>query len=128
MADRRSCGFEVLETALPPIYPVSGSRKKIAMVGGIASLMAGIGLAFVAEMMKPAIRTAAQMERVLGVRPVVVIPVVASRRERRIGGLRKLAGVAVVFTLIVAGLRLIWDRVPLLAGLSDKILPRAMRT
>ncbi|MGP6089425.1 GumC family protein [Antarctobacter jejuensis] len=120
--------FEVLETALPPVYPVSGSRKKIAAVGGIASLMAGIALAFVAEMMNPAIRTAAQMERMLGVQPVVAIPVVASRRDRRIGGLRLLGKLALVFALIASGLRLIWDRVPVLAELSGKLLPRAIRT
>ena len=119
--------FEVLETALPPVYPASGSRKKIAMLGGIASLMVGVALAFVVELMNPAIRTAAQMERALGVQPVVAIPVVNTPRDRRIGGLRTLGKLALVAALIAAGLRLIWDRVPVLAELSGKLLPRAIR-
>ncbi len=119
--------FEVLETALPPVYPVSGSRKKIAALGGFGSLMVGVALAFVVELLNPALRTSAQMERSLGVIPVVAIPVVSSRRDRRIGGLRFLGKLALVVGLIAAGLRLIWDRVPVLVELSGKLLPRTIR-
>jgi uncharacterized protein involved in exopolysaccharide biosynthesis len=119
--------FEVLETALPPEYAVSGSRKKLAMAGGIASLMAGLGLAFLLEVMNPVIRNPAQMERMLGVQPVVSIPVVSSRRDRRISGLRLFAKVAGVFALLGLGLRLIWDRVPILGELAERFLPRLMR-
>jgi tyrosine-protein kinase Etk/Wzc len=119
--------FEVLETALPPQYAVSGSRKKIAVVGAVVSLLAGLGLAFAVELMNPVIRNPAQMERALGVQPVVSIPRVSTRRDRRIGGLRVIGKVVAVVALIAAGLRLIWDRVPVLAELAGRFLPRLIR-
>jgi tyrosine-protein kinase Etk/Wzc len=119
--------FEVLETALPPQYAVSGSRKKIAVVGAVVSLLAGLGLAFAVELMNPVIRNPAQMERALGEQPVVSIPRVSTRRDRRIGGLRVIGKVVAVVALIAAGLRLIWDRVPVLAELAGRFLPRLIR-
>lgn len=119
--------FEVLETALPPQYAVSGSRKKIAMVGGVASVLAGLGLAFMIELMNPVIRNPAQMARTLGVQPVVAIPMVVSRRDRRIGGLKILSKIAGFIALLAVGLRLIWERVPILGELAERFLPRLMR-
>ena len=80
--------FEVLETALVPDIPVSASRKKLAMAGGVLSVFVGLVAAFVLELMNPAIRSAQQMERILGLQPVVSIPVVSTRQDRRWGGLR----------------------------------------
>lgn len=83
--------FILLDRALTPESPVGGGRKKIAIAGALASLLAGLGLAFVLELLNPVVRTAAQMERQLGLRPVVLIPDV-SPRERRFaaGKLRQL--------------------------------------
>lgn len=75
--------FEVLETALPPAYPSSGSRKKTVAIGGLLSLAVGLGAAFLVEMMYPAIRRPAQLERALGIQPVVSIPYVTSMHDRR---------------------------------------------
>ena len=77
--------FEILETAEPPAFPVSASRKKIAMAGGVATLIAALGLALVLETMNSAIRTASQLEAQLGVRPVIVVPHLQSRRSRILG-------------------------------------------
>lgn len=109
--------FEVLETALVPETPVSSSRKKVAMMGGVLSLMAGIALAFVLELMNPAIRNVQQMERLLGIQPVVAIPVVANRQDRMKRGLRFAVTGFGVFAFVgaVAGL---------LASFGDRILPR----
>ncbi len=79
--------FEVLETALLPEAPVSASRKKVAAAGAVAVGLLALGAAFVVEILHPAIRTAAQLERALGVQAVVVIPnlrapVQAKRRLR----------------------------------------------
>ena len=51
--------FEVLETALVPEVPASSSRKKLAAMGAVASLIAGLVAGFVAELANPAIRSAA---------------------------------------------------------------------
>lgn len=102
--------FEILETAIPPEFPVSASRKKLAIAGGLASLVAGIGLALVLEIMNPAIRNAAQLEQELEITPVVTIPVVRLRHERRLR-LLKIAGTVVMILLIAPFLvRLVQER------------------
>lgn len=75
----------LLERAITPEYPVGGGGKKIAMAGAFASLMAGVALAFLIELMHPVVRTAAQMERQLDLRPVICIPEVTVQRPRRGG-------------------------------------------
>jgi tyrosine-protein kinase Etk/Wzc len=119
LQDRQATGrFEVLETALVPEAPVSPSRKKLAMMGGVASLLAALALAFVLELMNPAIRNAQQMERLLGVEPVVAIPVVSNRRDRMWNGLRFVATGFGLFALIGA-------LVAALASLAGRgVLPR----
>lgn len=72
----------VLEPATVPDYPFTGSRKKLAVMGAMASLMAGLGAAFLLELRNPVMRTAAHMERDLGIRPVVAVPFLDTGRKR----------------------------------------------
>jgi len=95
--------FVVLETAIAPQHPVSTSRTKLALAGGVALVMLALGLALATEILQPAIRTAAQLERQLGVQPVIVVPRLHSRggRIRRalawlLGGLVAGGGVVAV--------------------------------
>lgn len=92
--------YEVLETAIPPDYPVSASRRNLAAAGAAAVLALAIGLALVLEVMNPAIRTAAQLEKELGVRPVIVVPHLRSRHSRR---RRRWIGALLVLGLAGAG-------------------------
>ncbi|EPX82307.1 GumC family protein [Salipiger mucosus] len=119
--------FEVLETALVPEVPASQSRRKLAMAGGVASLLAGLGIAFLAELMNPAIRSAAQMERSLGIQPVIAVPVIRSRGHHRRRGLGLLALVALLAGAVWAGLRFVGDLGPL-QGLLERILPRSVQS
>lgn len=98
--------FEVLETALLPEYPVSRSRKKTAIMGGIASLIFAAGLALMLEMLNPAIRNSVQLERALGIQAVVSIPVVNTHRERRLKKFMAFGSLAglVAMVPVVAGL------------------------
>jgi tyrosine-protein kinase Etk/Wzc len=96
----QSTRFEVLETALAPEFAVSASRRNLAMAGGLlaVALALAVGLAF--ELLNPAIRSAAQMERQVGVQPVVVIPTIrpARTRRRRVGPIARLrAGLAALW-------------------------------
>jgi uncharacterized protein involved in exopolysaccharide biosynthesis len=75
--------FVVLETAIPPEFPVSISRRKLALAGAALVGMLAAGLALALEFLNPAIRTADQLERQLGVQPVIVVPRLQSRRTRR---------------------------------------------
>ncbi|MCP5074186.1 MAG: chain-length determining protein [Rhodobacteraceae bacterium] len=71
--------FEVLEVALIPQYPVSPSRKKILLAGTALFLMLGAAIAVFVELLNPAIHTSAQMERELGIVPIVAIPTIGPR-------------------------------------------------
>lgn len=66
--------FSLLERAIIPEASMGGGNKKLVIAGALASLLAGLGLALALDLMFPVIRTAAQMERQLDLRPVVVIP------------------------------------------------------
>ena len=114
--------FEVLETALVPENAASGSRRKLALAGGLASVLAGFVVAFLLEMLNPAIRTAAQLERALGISPVVSIPHVVTRgdRQKRIalyGGLL-IGGVIFALTAVQPILRAAVERIPQLRVLT----------
>lgn len=66
--------FILLERAIIPEGPMGGDNKKLAIAGALASLIVGLSIAFVLDLMHPVVRTAAQMERELDLRPVIVIP------------------------------------------------------
>lgn len=66
--------FSLLERAIVPDSPMGGGRKKLVVAGAMASLIAAFGLALLLDMMNPVIRTASQMNRELGIRPVITIP------------------------------------------------------
>ncbi len=74
--------FEVIENALPPEGRVSPSRRKIVVLGVGASLGLAFGVALLLELLNPALRTSAQMQRQLGMLPIAAIPRVRTRRDR----------------------------------------------
>lgn len=92
--------FNVIERALVPDDPVESDRKKVAALGSGMSVALALGLVFLIEMLNPVLRTSAQMERQLDLRPVVSIPYVSTTEERR----RQWLGWAV--SLILFGLAL----------------------
>jgi uncharacterized protein involved in exopolysaccharide biosynthesis len=102
--------FEILETAIPPEFPVSASRKKLAIAGALASLVLGLALVITLELLNPAIRSAAQLEKELEITPVVTIPVVRLRHERRRRALRIAGTVLAVLLVVPLVLRLVQDR------------------
>ena len=124
---QQSDRFEVLETALVPEVPASQSRRKLAIMGGVASIIAGFALAFIVEMLNPVIRSADQMERMLGMQPVVAVPYVQSRGERRRRGLGLLAMLVALGAAIWAVLRFGGGMIPW-QSLIERVLPRAAQT
>lgn len=93
--------FQILETALPPEYPVSASRFKIALAGGFAVGLLALGLAVALEVFQPAIRTAEQLERQLGIQAVIVVPRLRNRRGRL---LRRLSWLGAALAAIAAAI------------------------
>ncbi len=74
--------FEVIENALAAEAPVSPNRPKILALGSGFAIALAVGLALFLELMNPAIRSAAQMERKLDLRPVATIPYIRTAKER----------------------------------------------
>jgi tyrosine-protein kinase Etk/Wzc len=66
--------FSLLERAITPEFALGGGAKKVAAAGALASLLAAIGIAFLLDMLRPVVRTEAQMIRELDLRPVISIP------------------------------------------------------
>lgn len=91
--------FEVLETALVPEYPVSSGRRKLVAAGAVASLMLAVGLALGLEFMNASIRTSAQLEKELDIRPVVVIPNLDRQKYRRRRRLAWISGLMALFAM-----------------------------
>ena len=79
--DRKSERLVVLEPAALPDNPVTPSRTRTVLLGTAASLGLGFLLAFVMELRTPVIRTAAQMEREIGIAPVITLPNVSVGRR-----------------------------------------------
>lgn len=97
---RQLARFEVLERAIVPVFPVSRSKRSVAMMGGVASGMLALGVAFVLELLNPPIRNAGQMERVLGIRPVISVPVLDTAKGAP--SRKKGKGIKVVFGVLIA--------------------------
>ena len=74
----------MLETALVPDVPISTSRRELVLTGVILSVITALGLALGLEWMSPYLRTSAQIERTLGIRPIVVIPDLRIPHARRL--------------------------------------------
>lgn len=74
--------FEVIENALASDRPVSPNRPKILAMGSGFAIALAVGLALFLELMNPAIRSAAQMERKLELTPVATIPYIRTAGEK----------------------------------------------
>ena len=81
-ANQQTERFSMLERAIIPAYPMGSGAKKIAIAGLIGSAGLALIMAFILDLLKPAIRTSAQMERELNLRPVVAIPDVSPRSRK----------------------------------------------
>lgn len=82
--NQQSERFSLLERAITPEYPLGSGGKKLAVAGAVGSLGLAMVLAFLLDLLHPAIRTSAQMQRELNIRPIVAIPTVrpTDRRPR----------------------------------------------
>lgn len=66
--------LEIIEPATVADLPVTGSRKRFAIIGGALSVALAFFLALVQELRHPTLRTGAQMQRETGILPMVSIP------------------------------------------------------
>lgn len=73
--------FVVVEQAQVPTSPDSPNRPVIAGAGVGASLALGIGLVVLLELMNKSIRSATDLHNLVGLRPIVVVPYIRTKRE-----------------------------------------------
>jgi len=78
--------FRILEPALPPQRPFYPSAPAFAGLGLLAGLLAGVAAAFVAEARDRSVRSAEELERLLGRPLLAAIPFVSSRERREHDG------------------------------------------
>lgn len=104
---RQVAAFELVEPATPSDYPVSRSKRMTAMIGLVASGMLALIAAFAFEVLRPALRSAQQIERETGLRPVMELPAMVLPADRRKAMIARLAG-AGLFGLGVLAILIIW--------------------
>jgi capsular exopolysaccharide synthesis family protein len=91
----------VLSRAVPPDRPVSPNRLLIAIAGVLVGLCAGTGVAVAKDLVGKGLRTRADVEKLIGLAPIGVIPF-CSRRSRRLKQLQLQEAVASLWARIVA--------------------------
>jgi len=81
--NRQAESFEVVEQAQVPTEPEAPKRKMIAAVGSVGSVGLAFSLAVLIEMLNRAIYTSSEMERRLQLRPLMTIPYIKTKADRR---------------------------------------------
>jgi len=103
-------GMEVLEAAEPPRYPLSSGRKRVAVLGAAASFGAALAAAFLLEMRRPVMRTAAQVQRALGIAPIASVVTLGSSRQRQRKALNYLFAVLILAAAALTATNLVQNR------------------
>jgi capsular polysaccharide biosynthesis protein len=82
--------FEILDAAATPEKPAAPNRLLISLAGLFGGLVGGIALAALAEMNDESVRTENEAARIFGKPVLSGIPLVVTREEHRLSGLRAL--------------------------------------
>ena len=92
-ASQQVAAYEIVETAAPADYPISRSRKTTLLITVVASVILSAVIAFGWELLRPALRSAGQVERETGMRPVLVLPAMTTLPRQRKLTVARLAGI-----------------------------------
>jgi succinoglycan biosynthesis transport protein ExoP len=99
----------LIDQPVVPRYPEKAIRRKIAIGGFFMGFFAGLGVAFLVEMMEPGVRGYRAIRAVTGLMPLAVIPYIDSpaevqaQRDRQLR-IRKIMGwTALTFAVLAIG-------------------------
>ena len=75
--------FTLVEPATPPRDPVRPKRFQIALLSIFGGFAAGIGLVVLLELLNTKVRRPAELTNLIGTQPLVTVPYVYTRHEKR---------------------------------------------
>ncbi len=91
--------ISVIEQAVVPDRPASPNRKRIALLGGIAGIAAGLGLVVLLELLNRAVHRPSDLVARLGIQSFATIPYIETHREN----LRRRSLLMAIFVILVLG-------------------------
>lgn len=101
-ASQQIAAYEIVETATAPDHPISRSRKMILLMGSVVAGIFAFMATFIWEVIRPVLRSAGQVERETGMRPVLVLPELVLPSDRRKIIVARLAGIGLFALAILA--------------------------
>ena len=102
-SERKGERFTLIDPAALPEKPISPNRPAIFLLGVVLSLGGSVGFAFVADIISGAVRGAKNIEAMLGLAPLAVIPYQVSMSEvEKRHKIKKRTIFLAIFTVIVA--------------------------
>lgn len=102
--DRKAERFSLSEPPTLPERPTSPKRMRIALIGLVASLGGGIGIAWLRDLLNPAVKGPLELARIARVPVLTAIPYIETRRDRVVRRRRTAMGVG---TIAIVGLGLL---------------------
>jgi succinoglycan biosynthesis transport protein ExoP len=103
-SENKGESFTLIEPPQVPRKAEKPNRPKIMAMGFIVSIAAGLGLALLMEMIKGGVRGYAEITRIVGSAPLVVIPLIATLGDEKIKKMiqkRYILGSFILFVLLI---------------------------
>jgi polysaccharide biosynthesis transport protein len=97
----------IIEQPVIPIHPEKAIRRKVAIGGFFLGIIAGFGLAFLAEFLDPRLRGYHAIAEATGLMPIVVIPYIETSFEVESKFIKQRKEIKIVAWTIVAGIILV---------------------
>jgi capsular exopolysaccharide synthesis family protein len=88
-AAKKEVGAQILDAAVAPLYPAGPLRRKLLAIGWMAAIAAGLGMAYLIELLDRRLRDPEKIALLLGTQSLCVLPVLRSAAAvpERQGGL-----------------------------------------
>ena len=101
---RKSEKLSIIEPPVLPTDPVKPPRLAIFLLGLVLSAGAGLGTAMLAEKLDTSVRGARQLAAITGAAPLVVVPYIETKADRRRLWTTRVASVLVLLAIVGGGL------------------------